>query len=225
MSIFTRTRRLISANLHDWFDGLERPEKVAKQTLRELEESIAAATTATARSIAAERLLERRRDQLLAKTPSWEDRAADAARTSDDETLRGVLSRQFEARQALDEVQRQLAEASAVNATLRSQLDLMRSRHRRTQDRITMQTARRVAATAIGQVAESTSAASSSTATLFELEQACERTERSILETEARTELCRNDDHDADLRAADVRREQFVEEELRRLRAAFPAAS
>ena len=58
MSIFSRTRKLVAATLHDCFDRLEDPQQLARQSLCELETDLGTATSATARSIAAERLID-----------------------------------------------------------------------------------------------------------------------------------------------------------------------
>ena len=57
MGLFKRISDIISANLNDMADGLEDPEKMLKQAVREMEQSINVAMQETAKVLANEKLL------------------------------------------------------------------------------------------------------------------------------------------------------------------------
>lgn len=218
MGLFSRTRKFVLGNIYDLFDRFERPDQAARQSVRDLERAIDSAASATAKSIASERLLRRHSEQLRAKLEERERRAADAAQAGDESLAKLALRQKFDASQALEETERRLAEAVAVNETLRAQLDAMRSHHRQAVDRATLQTARQTAAAATCEVALSTShGGTDSVQILAELDRNFDRVDRAIFETEARSELYRSDDREEERKFADARRDRFVAEEWARL--------
>lgn len=218
MGLFSRTRKFVLGNIYDLFDRFERPDQAARQSVRDLERAIDAAASATAKSIASERLLRRHGEQLRGKLEERERRAADAAQAGDETLAKLALRQKFEASQALEETERRLAEAVAVNETLRGQLDAMRSHHRQAVDRATLQAARHSAAAATCEVAISTSYGGTDPAQILaELDRNFDRVDRAIFETEARGELFRSDDRETERKFADVRRDRFVAEEWTRL--------
>ena len=85
MGIFRRVNDIISANLNDLVDKFEDPEKMLKQAIREMEESIEEATAAAAKAIASERLLEKETAQHELQSVRWHERAERAVKAGDDE--------------------------------------------------------------------------------------------------------------------------------------------
>lgn len=206
MTLFRRTRVLVSATLHDWFDRLERPDQMARHSLRELATAIESATAAAARSIAAERWLVRQGDELPGRLDAWERLAADAVRRGDETAARESLSRKFDIVQNAARLDRQIAEAANVNRGLRTQLDTMRDRYARAETQLALAGVRQAVAEAsrqVGGVALSP----------MTLDRALDQVERTTLEAEVRGELS------SDLTPpSDREREQFVRDELARLK-------
>jgi len=218
VGLFSRARKLFLGNIYDLFDRFERPDQAARQSVRDLERAIDAAASATARSIASERLLQRHSEQLRRKLDEREQRAADAARAGDEALAKIALRQKFDTAQSLAETECRLAEAVAVNETLRAQLDVMRSQHRQAIDRAALQTARRVTATATCEVAATTASGGGAPQIYSDLDRTFERVDRSILETEARAELYRDESRETEQRFAEVKRDRYVAEEWERLK-------
>ena len=59
MGVFKRISDIISANLNDLTEGFEDPERMLKQAIREMEETIAEVTNQTAKAMANETTLSR----------------------------------------------------------------------------------------------------------------------------------------------------------------------
>jgi phage shock protein A len=216
MNLFIRTRKLVTANVNDWMDRLERPEQLARQSLRDLEQVIEAATSATARSIVAERLLQRQRDRCAEETAGWKRRAADALQAGDEPLARQSLAQAYRANQLVQRTAGRLTQAAEVNRKLREQLDRLRERYRLARDQLTVDTARLNAATAMRQF--QTTLGSTASPSLGDVDRELGRVERAALEAEATVEL--NGDPSDEL-AGDLRRrgeERFIREELEKLR-------
>lgn len=217
MGLFSRARKFLLGNLYDLFDRFERPDRAARQCVRDLEQAIDAAATATARSIASERLLRRHSDQLRRKLEEREQRATDAAQAGDEALAKLALRQKFDTAESLAETETRLAEATAVNESLRAQLDVMRSEHRQAVDRAALQTARQITAAATCEVAASVVSGGGGPQIHSELERTFERVDRSILEIEARTELYCDESRETERRFAAARRDRYVAEEWNRL--------
>lgn len=216
MTIFLRTHRLLSARLHDWFDRLEDPQQMARETLRELEAELDAATSATARSIAAERLIARRRDQLGRQLEDARRRAAEVFHSGNEAGARRALAHEFELKQSLVPIEQQLTEATDMNRALRAKLETMNRRLVEAQDRLSLQAARQATATAACQFARSDRSSTSGSA-IVALDRALEKVERSTIEAEVQAELLgdvRSSEQPADASEQDA----YVERELERLR-------
>ena len=84
MRLFQRTADVVSANLHDFVQRFEKPERMLRHSLREMEALVETTTAAVARSIAAERLLAKTRAGEQDEVARWGDRAAAAVAADDD---------------------------------------------------------------------------------------------------------------------------------------------
>lgn len=219
MNLLLRTRRLVAANLYDWFDRIQSPEQLARHALRELAESIERATSALARSLVAERLLERRRDQQERAAEAWKNRAGNAVRAGDEAVARQALERAFEVSRTTAECDRQLTETRAINAELRRQLAAMRDRHQQAGEQLSLHAARQTVSAAAREFAATGSAGASTPATFSGLQPLLDQAERSALESEVELELSRDLAGEGDARADARAREQFIRDELERLRA------
>jgi phage shock protein A len=138
MPLFHRVRDLLSANLHDVVDRLEEPEQMMRHAVREMEATLHRATLAAARSIAAERLVERELSACRQRAESAQDLATRAFHAGDEVRARLALEQKccsdrqiatlerdrqrvhennFELRQRIDQMQQKLAEARQVSAS------------------------------------------------------------------------------------------------------------
>jgi phage shock protein A len=128
MGIFKRIGDIISANLNDMTEHFEDPEKMLKQAIREMEESIADLTQQTAKVMANEKTVSRELERNRQQSAQWQDRAAKAVDAGDDDLARRALSRKKEHEKLIAALEDQLKAAEESTAVLRRQLDAMRAK-------------------------------------------------------------------------------------------------
>ncbi len=218
MSIFKRTKILVSANLHDWFDKLERPEQTARHGLRELKGAIETATAATARSIAAQRLLERRRDEQQRRIDAAHQRASAALRAGNEAAARRELVEQYDLTQTLGRLNAQIGEAETVNEQLRAQIHTMHQRCREEEDRLAMHVARHATATAARQMAATVSSVPGCESGVSDIQRALERIDREAVEAEVEAELYLEECAKPDASIESREMQQFIDDAIARLR-------
>jgi phage shock protein A len=91
MSVFDRMGRVVSANFNALLDAAEDPKKSLEQTLRDMQQQLREAKNELVRSVAAERQLKNKTEQLSKEEARWEDRARLAVEKGDDELARAAL--------------------------------------------------------------------------------------------------------------------------------------
>ena len=128
MGIFSRISDIVSANLNDLTEQFEDPEKMLKQAIREMEESIADSTQQTAKAMANEKTLARELERNREQAEQWESRAVTAVEASDDSLASKALLRKREHESLVAALEDQVAAARAGAATLKRQLEGMRAK-------------------------------------------------------------------------------------------------
>jgi phage shock protein A len=128
MGLFKRISDIITANLNEMTDGLEDPEKMLKQAVREMEQSITDATQETAKVLANEKLLVRELDSNRQQSLDWQSKAEQAIDAGDDGMARKALSRKQEHQKLVIALEDQLKLAQETTKTLKHQLDGMRAK-------------------------------------------------------------------------------------------------
>lgn len=128
MSLFSRISDIISANLNEMTESFEDPEKMLKQAIREMDQSIADATQETAKVLANEKLLARELDNNRRQAEDWQRKAEQAVTAGDDNLARRALTRKQEHGKLVVALQDQLTAAQEASLTLKHQLDAMRAK-------------------------------------------------------------------------------------------------
>ncbi|MCY2993312.1 MAG: PspA/IM30 family protein [Planctomycetota bacterium] len=128
MGMFKRISDIISANLNEMTEKFEDPEKMLKQAIREMEESIAEVTGQTAKAMANEKTLSRELERNRAQEELWQERAVKAVEANDDELARKALARKHEHAQLATALEDQLAAAQQATSSMRRQLDGMKAK-------------------------------------------------------------------------------------------------
>lgn len=128
MGVFSRISDIISANLNDLTEQFEDPEKMLKQAIREMEESIADSTKQTAKAMANEKTLTRELDRNREEVEQWASRAVTAVEAGDDSLARKALQRKREHESLVAALEDQMASAREGAATLKRQLQGMRAK-------------------------------------------------------------------------------------------------
>jgi phage shock protein A len=129
MGIFRRVSDIISANLNDMVDKFEEPERMLKQAIREMEQSIEEATAAAAKAIASERLLAKELAMHRQQSAQWQQRAEQAVKAGDDDLARQSLRRRREHDKLVSALSDQSVAAGETGQSLRRQVEAMRAKH------------------------------------------------------------------------------------------------
>jgi phage shock protein A len=97
MSIFSRVRDLLSANINAMLDSAEDPEKMADEYLRQLNNELYEAKTNVASSMADATKLNTKEAQYKAETEQWANKAEAALRAGNEELAKAALARKVQA--------------------------------------------------------------------------------------------------------------------------------
>lgn len=128
MGLFDRISDIISANFNDMAEQFEDPEKMLKQAVREMEESILEARKQTAKAMASAKLVERELANNESASVNWKNRAHQAVQAGDDELARKALQRKQEHDKLAVALRDQLAAALDASQTLRHQFEAMQAK-------------------------------------------------------------------------------------------------
>jgi phage shock protein A len=128
MGLFKRISDIISANLNDMTEGLEDPETMLKQAIREMEQSIEEATKETVKVVASEKLLRKELSNNETQARDWERRAEQAVDSGDDDLARKALLRKQEHDKLVTALSDQLNVVQQTAESLKHQLDGMKAK-------------------------------------------------------------------------------------------------
>jgi len=128
MGLFKRISDIISANLNDLTEQFEDPEKMLKQAIREMEESIEEVTQQVVKAMAQEKLLARELERNQQQAEQWQARAQKAIEAGDDDLARKALVRKNEHEKLVSALEDQLKLAREANKSLTHQLEGMRAK-------------------------------------------------------------------------------------------------
>ncbi len=128
MGLFKRISDIVSANINELTEQFEDPEKMLKQAIREMEESIAEVTTQTARAMANEKNLSRELKRNRGQQEQWQSRAEQAVEAGDDSLARKALARKNEHAQVVTALEDQLEAAQEASGTMKHQVAAMKAK-------------------------------------------------------------------------------------------------
>ncbi len=128
MRVFRRVTDILSASLNDLIDKFEDPEKMLRQAIREMEESVADAMDAAARAIATEKLLEKDLEKHEGDACASRERAEKAVEAGNDALARVALRIGNDGKKAAEGLRKDLEAARVANQALRRQIDALRAK-------------------------------------------------------------------------------------------------
>ncbi|MGA2254350.1 MAG: PspA/IM30 family protein [Thermoguttaceae bacterium] len=128
MGVFRRISDIISANLNELTEQFENPEKMLKQAIREMEDSIAEVTQQTAMAMAHEKTLSRELQRNHAGSQEWQQRAVKAVEAGDDDLARKALARKNEHETLVAALEDQIKVAGDGSTMLQHQLAGMQAK-------------------------------------------------------------------------------------------------
>ena len=128
MNVFQRISDILSANLNDWADQFEDPERMLRQAIREMQTAIDDSTEQTARSMANEKMLAKELERNRAQCDLWQSRAGKAVDAGDDDMARNALTRRNEYQSLVQALEDQRDVAGSSCRTLARQLAAMKAK-------------------------------------------------------------------------------------------------
>jgi phage shock protein A len=206
MRLLKRVNTVITAQLHDVVECFENPERILKQTIRDMETTLQKATESTARAIAGEKQLERRLAEARTSADRWHVRAREAIKVGDEPTARNALTRRYEVETGASALVAQLAHCKESNARLRQQLEQLRGRLAAAKGEMGVLIARQRSAEAQRQFAKTETFGSFDVESFNYFDELSLRVADTEAEAEALSELRLHETQDLP-RAADIERE------------------
>ncbi len=168
MGIFSRIADIFKANVNDALDRAEDPEKMLKQMVIEMEESVNKATMAVAQAIANEKSLERKIAKAQQDSAQWQQKAVQALQAGREDLARAALERKAIADRNHADLQPIYEQAKATTAKLRQQLDQLKAKLDEARSRQSTLIARSQAAKAQKQIAQAFSGVGSDAFSKFD---------------------------------------------------------
>ena len=223
MAIFKRVRDIISARLNDLLDGIEDPEAMINQMIREMEASIIDLRRNAASAIAAQKMVERRLARLTEEDAEWQQNAELAVRKGEDDLARKALARKADLAGPVAELRGQIADGDVLVARLKDELKSVEDKVQEARaKRETLVTKKRLAESrqkmldAAGRAGTGTPADPGAARRIIQgFDRLEEEIERKAAEAEAADELDRESRGDDVLGDFDrMKRERDVDEEL-----------
>ncbi len=128
MGILGRLSTLIKSNVNDVIDSMQDPAKEIDQMVRNMEDSARQAKAEVATSMADEKRLAKRVDELAAEAKTWEDHAMRAVQAGDDALAKEALRRKAEKDADRLEAEKAVAEHKVYVEQLLSGLKALEAR-------------------------------------------------------------------------------------------------
>jgi len=123
MGIFSRISDIFKANVNDALDAAEDPEKMLRQMVLEMEESVNKATLAVANAIANEKGLSRRIEKETALANDWHEKARQAMSAGREDLAKSALEKKAIAQKNATDLAPIFEQAKATSIKMREQLD------------------------------------------------------------------------------------------------------
>jgi phage shock protein A len=157
MGIFSRIADIFKANVNDALDKAEDPEKMIKQMVLEMEESVNKATLAVANAIANEKSLERKIEKARKESEDWEFKARQALQAGREDLAKAALEKKIIAEKNYQDLLPIYQQAKETTSKLRSQLNSLKAKLEEARARQSTLIARSQAAKAQKQISQSLS--------------------------------------------------------------------
>lgn len=168
MGIFSRFTDVIKANVNDLLDKAEDPEKMIKQMVLEMEESVNKATLGVAQSIANEKSLQRKVDKARESESKWHDKAKQALEAGREDLAKQALEKRATFTKQAEDLAPSLEAAKTTTEKLRTQLGELKAKLEEARTRKSTLIARSQSAKAQKQISQSFSGVGSDAFSKFD---------------------------------------------------------
>lgn len=121
-SLFKRISDVLSANINDLIDKVEDPDRMIRQIIREMEESILRAREGVVEAIASEKRLQKELEYNQRQSEEWLKKAEEALKADREELARSALARKKEHDDICKALQPSWESARNTSESLKTQL-------------------------------------------------------------------------------------------------------
>lgn len=128
MSIFQRITDIFKANVNDALDNAEDPEKMLKQMVLEMEESVNKTTLSVAQAISNEKSLQRKVEAQKHLIDDWHSKATQALQANREDLAKAALEKKAIAEKNCRDLEPILAQATSTSNKLREQLNMLQAK-------------------------------------------------------------------------------------------------
>ena len=128
MSIFNRISDIFKANVNDAIDKAEDPEKMLKQMIIEMEESVNKTALAVANAIANEKNLEHKLEKAQNEQADWEQKAVQALQASREDLAKAALEKKSLCVRNIGDLNPIYQQAKSTTEKLRGQLNQLKNK-------------------------------------------------------------------------------------------------
>ncbi|MCX6139418.1 MAG: PspA/IM30 family protein [Candidatus Kapabacteria bacterium] len=168
MGIFSRISDIFKSNVNEALDNAEDPEKMLKQMVLEMEESVNKTTLAVANAIANEKGLERKAAKERALSADWQQKAMQALQANREDLAKAALEKKAVADKNVADLAPLYGQASETAVKMREQLTALKNKLEEARSRQSTLVARSQAAKAQKQIAQSFSGVGSDAFSKFD---------------------------------------------------------
>jgi len=154
MGLFSRIADLFRSNVNDALDKAEDPEKMLKQMVLDMEDSVNKTTLAVANAIANEKGLARRIESERINGQDWHEKAKLALQAGNEELAKAALEKKAIADKNVADLQPSVEQARQATTTMREQLNALKRKLDEARARQSTLVARSQAAKAQKQLAQ-----------------------------------------------------------------------
>ena len=228
MTIFKRVRDIITASIHEMLTGIEDPEKMVHQMIREMEQSIAEMRKNAASSIGMQKMVERRLLKAIEEQAAWQENAELAVKQGKDKLAKKALKKKRSYNEVLHALEAELSEQKRIVSHIKDELRLVEEKVQETRMKRETLISKKRAAETKRRLIESMERANKNLAMsdggkiingFTEFKKLEDNVERGIAETEAERELLEADQGKSlDEEFSKMKEEQALEEELKALK-------
>lgn len=128
MGIFDRIGDILKANVNDLLDRAEDPEKMIKQMVIEMEDALNKSTLALGQTIANEKTLTHQMEDKKKAAEEYQAKAVEAVRLGRDDLAKQALEKKNMLIRVAQEMEEPVAESQKATASLRQQVELLRTK-------------------------------------------------------------------------------------------------
>lgn len=224
MGIFSRLSDVLKSNVNDLIDKAEDPEKMVKQIIIDMQKELNKATQNYGKAKASERLAEKKYQDAVKVSQSWETKAKAALSQGNPELAKMALAKKVKADEEVSTYKEMYDSISTQTEAIGNQVEVLKSKLDEAKSRQAMLIARSKMADTQKSISKSSGSFDSSSA-LEKFNRMEEKITRKEAEAAAFTEIAAGDTDDLTSTFEQLETDSKVDAELARLMAEMGTSS